>query len=254
MRVFKLLIVAMILLVGSLPSTAQISLRDSSVTIPMAYMGYSHHFTAADMADRFGASSFLSPGFQVKTASQWFFGAEAGFILGGNFKPGFSIFDEWINSNGNIINGDGVPAVVALFERGLIFTGKFGRLFPLSKKNPNSGLLISVSAGYLQHRLKIDVENKSVPQLKGDYARGYDRLTSGFTIGQSIGYLFIGKRRLLNFYFGLEVYEAFTKSRREYVFDLMGPEEGQRLDILIGPKVTWIIPFYKRAPEEYYFY
>lgn len=248
-----LLLTTMMLFVAPLLK-GQISIRDSSVTIPMAYLGFAYHFPAADMADRWGSSTCLSPGFQVKTASQWLFGVEAGFILGGNFKPGFSIFDEILTSEGNIINGDGVPAVVALFERGMILTGKFGRLIPLSKKSPNSGLMVTVSAGYLQHKLKIQVENKSAPQLKGDYARGYDRLTSGFTLGQSLGYLYTGSNRLVNFFIGVDIYEAFTKSRREYIFDLMGPLEGDRLDILVGPRISWFIPIYKRAPEEYYFY
>jgi hypothetical protein len=242
------------LLTCSLPAISQISLRDSSVTIPMVSLAYSYQLPAGDMADRYGSNSYIAPGFQVKLASQWYLGAEAGFILGANVKPGFNILSEMLTSEGNIINGDGVPAVVALFERGFVITGKFGRLFPLGKKSPNSGLLVNVSAGYMQHKIKIDVENKSAPQLKDDYSRGYDRLTSGFLLGQSVGYLYMGTKRLLNFYFGIEVYEGFTKGKREYLFDLMSPDNESRLDILVGPKISWFIPFYKRAPEEYYFY
>lgn len=254
MKILRYLIIIILLASGIDHARAQVSISDSSITIPGMYLAYSYQFPAGDMADRYGSNSYLAPGFQLKLASQWYIGAEMGFILGGNVKPGFSILSEMMTSGGNIINGDGVPAVVALFERGFIITGKFGRLFPIGKKNPNSGILVNVSVGYMQHRIKIEVENNSAPQLKGDYSRGYDRFTGGFSIGQSVGYLWMGKKRLLNFYAGVEVYQGFTKSKREYIFDLMAPDNESRVDILFGPKISWIIPFYKRAPQEYYFY
>lgn len=245
---------AFILVLTFVHSKGQQSIKDESITIPMVYASYAYQFPGADMADRFGTNSSIGPGFQVKTASNWIFGLETNFIFGNNFKPGFSIFKDIMTSDGNIINGDGLPAVVALFERGFIISGKFGKLFPVLSPNPNSGIVVYGTIGYMQHKLRIDVENNSAPQLLGDYKKGYDRLTGGFAISEAIGYQIMGNSRILNFFFGVEFHQGWTKSKREYLFDLKGADKTNRFEILFGPKISWFIPIYQRAPEEYYFY
>ncbi len=231
---------------------APISIKASSLTIPMIYGAYSYQVPLGDMADRFGGSSAIGPGFQVKTSSNWIIGAEWSFIFGNDIKDGFSIFEDIMTSEGNIINGDGLPAVVALFERGNIFTARFGKLCPVLGRNPNSGIHVGIGIGYMNHKIHIEVENNNAPQLIGDYKRGYDRLSSGFAISQFVGYLFMGNSRVANFFVGVEFYQAWTKSRRDYIFDLMSPDKQNRFDMLIGPKIAWILPLHKRAPQEYY--
>ena len=233
---------------------AQVSIKDESLTIPMIYGTFAQQFPGGDMAERYGTNSAIGPGFQVKTASNWIFGAEANFLFGNNVKNGFTILGNIMTSDGNVISGDGIPAVVALFERGFIISGKFGKLFPILGPNPNSGIVIYTTFGYMQHKIRFEVENNSAPQLRGDYKRGYDRLSGGFSISEAIGYQIMGNTRLLNFFFGLECYQAWTKGMREYLFDLQAPPEGNRFDLLIGPRITWFIPIYERAPAEYYYY
>ena len=247
-----ILLTVFFLTTGSLFS--QVSIKDSSITIPMFYVAYSYQFPGGDMAERFGGNSTIGPGFQVKTSKNFVIGAEADFIFGSDVKYGFSIFDDIMTSEDIIINGDGIPAVVVLSERGWIISGKFGKVFPVLSPNPNSGIVVHGSIGYLQHKIRIEVENNSAPQLKGDYNKGYDRLTGGFCLSEGIGYLYIGNGRIANFYVGIEFYQAWTKSRRDYIFDLYAPESGRRFDMLIGPKISWMIPFHKRAPQEYYYY
>jgi len=233
---------------------SQVSIKDSSLTIPMFYVAYSYQFPGGDMKERYGSNSTIGPGFQVKTGSNRIYGAEANFIFGNNVKYGFSIFDDIMTNDGMLINADGVPSVVALFERGWIINGKFGKLFPVLSPNPNSGIMIYGTLGYMQHRIRIEVENESTPQIKGDYKKGYDRLASGFCVSEGIGYMFLGNSRILNFFLGVEFYQAWTKSQRTYIFDLHGPDKEKRFDMLIGPKILWMIPFHKRAPQEYYYY
>ena len=247
-------LLSVIFIVLFLNVEGQVSIKDSSLTIPMFYGAYSYQVPLGDMADRFGGNSAIGPGFQIKTKSNWIFGAEWDFMFGNNVKDGFSIFEEIMTDDGNIINGDGLPAVVALSERGNIFTLRFGKLFPVFSRNPNSGIHIGIGIGFMNHKIHIEVENNNAPQLVGDYKRGYDRLSSGFVISEYVGYLYMGNARVANFFAGVEFYQAFTKSRRDYIFDLMSPDNEKRLDMLIGPKVAWIIPLHRRAPQEYYLY
>jgi hypothetical protein len=48
--------------------------------------------------------------------------------------------------------------------------------------------------------------------------------------------------------------EGFTQSRRSYDYDLMKQDTKKRLDILYGGKVAWILPLYKKAPQEFYIF
>ncbi len=74
------------------------------------------------------------------------------------------------------------------------------------------------------------------------------------TINEFIGYLFLGKTRILNFYAGFEFVQAWTKNRRDVNFDTGEKDDKLRFDILTGFKIGWVIPLYKRTPSDYYFY
>ena len=87
----------------------------------------------------------------------------------------------------------------------------------------------------------------------GDYAKGYDRLTDGISTNEFIGYMYIGNKRLLTFYAGFDFTQAWTRDRRGYNFDLHGPDNTKRFDMLSGIKVGWIIPIYRIAPDKYYY-
>lgn len=220
----------------------------------MAYFQYGYQWPGGDMAASFGSNSVLGGGFQVKNHKNWIFGAEYNYIFGNNTKEGLSIFDNIMTSDGIVISGDGTPSVVALFERGHIGSVKFGKLIPVLSPNPNSGFFFTLGLGVLTHKVRIEVENQSAPQLKGDYKRGYDRLTAGFQLSQAIGYMYFGKRNVANFTISLEVYEGFSKGQRDYLFDTREPGNLSTFDLLLGPKISWMIPFRKRGPQEFYYY
>jgi len=207
------------------------------------------------MAEQFGSNSTIGPGFMVKTSSNWIFGAEYNFLFGNNVINGLDILSEMMTSDGNVISGDGTPALVALFERGNTVGAKFGKLFPVIKNNKNSGVFFTLGIGYISHKIRIEVQNQSAPQLKGDYKRGYDRLSGGLMLNQAIGFMYFGKSRLLNFTFSVEAIEGWSNAKREYYFDLMSPPPKEKqFDFLIGPKIAWMIPLRQRGPKEYYYY
>jgi hypothetical protein len=75
----------------------------------------------------------------------------------------------------------------------------------------------------------------------------------------------MGRTRILNFYAGLEFYQAFTKSLRDRDFDrliydqatdsykVLGKDNNKYLDLFYGIKIVWMIPINKRAPDKYYY-
>ncbi|MCD4734771.1 MAG: hypothetical protein K8R53_01885 [Bacteroidales bacterium] len=234
---------------------SQVSVTDSSLRIPMFYAAFAVQAPDGDLADRFGVNSNIGGGFLYKSQSNFTFGADFNFLFGKTIRNEELLLSNLKTENGNIISMSGNYAAYSLYQRGFYFGGKAGRLFPINKSQPNSGLLLLGSLGYLQHKIRIEVANNDVPQLTGDYKRGYDRLTGGFYIGQFVGYQYLSNSRLLNFFGGIELIQAFTKPFRDINFDTMEADPKQnRLDLLFGIKIGWIIPVYTRMPEKYYFY
>lgn len=252
----RLLIPGLLLTFLTFPfvSGAQNYLKDSVLSIPMVSARVSAHLPGADLAERFGASFAAGPGFTWKTDKNWVWEAGFDYLFGNNVKIKDSIFRLIQTSHQFIIDGNGTPADVSTQERGYFFYVRTGKLLPLRKPNPNSGLLLMAGGGFLIHKIAISVLENTAPQLKGDYKRGYDRLTAGPSLSQFVGYQYLSNNRKYNFFVGLEVQEAFTHSLRDYDFDRMAPDTQNRLDLLIGLKAGWILPIYGRAPKEYYYY
>lgn len=209
--------------------------------------------TAGDMYERWGFNSAVGLDIDYKFKSNFTVGADGSFLFGNRLKQP-EIFDNVINSYGTITSlGTGEPAAVLFNLRGVNANLKVGYVFNRFGNNPNSGLWITLGGGFLLHHINIESIYDVVPQLEGDYRKGYDKLTTGFSSSQFIGYLYQADRRFINFYAGIELTEGFTRNIRTYNFDSGGPENEQRYDCLYSFKFGWMVPVYKRQPREYYF-
>ncbi|MDZ7743336.1 MAG: hypothetical protein U5Q03_16760 [Bacteroidota bacterium] len=235
------------------PASAQKDVENEALNVPMFSAAYAYQFPGGDMAEQFGSNSVLGGDFKVKFKSGWIIGADYSYLFGPNIKNRNQIL-KWVkNSEGELIDQTGGYAAWQMFERGFYSTVKVGKLFPSLGHNPNSGPFFTLGFGYMQHKIRFDVENNTVPQLNGDYKRGYDRLRGGFAAKQFIGYLYMGNTRVINFYAGIEIVEGWTKDLRDYSFDEMKYNSGTSFDLLIGVKVGWFIPIHGRAPEKFYY-
>ena len=125
---------------------------------------------------------------------------------------------------------------------------------PFGRAGKNSGLFLMGGVGFLQHKIHFEDVTRNAPIVGGNYVKGYDRLTNGVLVSQQIGYLFLDKRRRINFYVSLELSQGFTKVRRSYDFAAKKPLDESRLDLQNGIKVGWIFPVYKKLPADYYYY
>jgi hypothetical protein len=119
--------------------------------------------------------------------------------------------------------------------------------------NANSGIWVSGGLGFMAHKIRIESLYDVVSQLEGDYRKGYDKLSMGFSTRQFVGYLFQSNYRLIRFYGGFEFVQGFTMNMRNYNFDTGGPETDLRFDLLNSFKVGWIIPISQRTRGEFYY-
>ena len=240
-----------ILLLSSGFVFGQRNLRDSSINTLIIGINYKLDFPAGDFADTWGLHSSIGLDANYKFKNNLTLGFNKGFLFGNTFlQP--EIFDDLLTTEGTITNLNGLPANVLFLLRGWNSHINVGYVFNQLGNNPNSGLWINAGAGFLMHKIRIESIYDPLPQLQGDYAKGYDRLTYGFSTSQFIGYLFQADRRFLNFYAGFEFIQGFTQNRRAYNFDLGGPDNTSKFDFLYGLKVAWMVPIYKRAPKEFY--
>jgi len=233
---------------------AQANVKDSALSINMFYATYGFGMPGGDLDERFGFSNQIGFGYMYKAKNGWNISLEGDFIFRDGVKNTQSILSNIATSDGFIIDEAGVFANVMLLERGYTIWAKVGKLFPFAGSNPNSGLLVQLGGGMLQHKIKIQDPNNSAPQLKGDYKKGYDHMCNGPALSQYIGYQYLGNLRKLNFFAGVELVQAFTSARRSYYFNEMVRPDEKRIDLLNSLKVGWYIPLYKKTRQKYYYY
>jgi len=238
-----------------LHTNAQVSLKDSSIFMPIIYASYGYFIPGGDMADRFNNNSSIAFGVQIKTVSNWTFGLEYNHLWSSSINDGDSILKHVLTSDGQLIDIGGLYAVFDMFGRAFTITGQVGKVIPVFSPNPNSGILLKAGIGYMQHWVRIQVkEQESVPWLDGDYNKGYDRLTSGLVLNQFIGYSYVGSTRVLNFFGGFEFSQGFTQNRRDIDFDTGMKDDKKQIDLLFGFRIGWMIPVYRKTTSGYYFY
>ncbi len=204
-----------------------------------------------DMKNRYNKNFDIGMPILYKTSKNLIVGIEGNYLFSGNVKE--DVLGNMYNTSGTITDANGNPASVRLNERGFTLYGVVGTLINKLGKNKNSGLLLYMGLGYMQHQIHIADIGRSLPQVYGNLKKGYDRLTGGFAAEQFIGYMYLAKNRLANCYGGFTFQEGFTTGLRGYQYDLMAPDNKKRIDVLIGVRIGWILPLYKKAPKEFYY-
>lgn len=236
----------------SLNLFSQVSIRDSAISFGMLGATVQYQLPGADMADIFYNDINVGAFFQWKFKNNWLLGVEGEFFFNDNIKSN-TILSGISTHLGEVISVDGSYAQIQTMERGFRIALKTGRVFPLFGPNPNSGLLTTIGAGMLQHKIRIDVKDNNVPELDDNYKKGYDHLTNGLALTEFIGYMHCSNSRLINFFAGFEFTQGFTKNRRDMNFDTMSKDNTQHLDLLFGFKAGWFFPLYKHAANKYYY-
>lgn len=241
---FLILIIAQI-------SFAQKSMKDSVFATSLISFNYAFQVPSGDLQYRFGNNSNIGISFTYKTKHNITFSTQNSLIFGNSIREKFPL--ESISEAGGLpIASNGQEALVRAWQRGFLNHILIGKIIPISSKNKNSGIWIQIGGGFMQHKIRIENIGKTAPQLSAEYLKGYDRLTNGFSTQQFIGYFYLSNLRLINFYAGLELNQAWTQSRRDWDFDLMKKDTQKRFDVLNGFRIGWIIPLYGQSTNKYY--
>jgi hypothetical protein len=220
--------------------------------LPLVGVHLSGQVPFGDLAKRFGPSLGVGGTFLFKTRHNWLVGAEGNYFFGRNVKE--DVLSNLKNADGFITDNEGYPADLRVTERAICVQLLGGKVFDVLSANRHSGLMVLLGAGVMQHRVKFYDRQSKVAALAGDLKAGYDRLSLGFSLSQFVGYLFLSEHRMVNFYTGFEFFEGFTKSLRKFNYDTGQPDTSPRFDGLVGFRFGWILPLYKKKPDEFYYY
>lgn len=224
--------------------------------VMMICFSYAGQWPFGHMQERFGYNNNVGFALNYKMKRNFTIGAEGNFLFGEKVRES-GVLSAIATSTGEHISVDGSVNTISLAERGWQMKVLFGKIIPLSSKLLNTGIYLQTGLGFLQHKIYINVREERYPQLDKTYRKGYDRLTNGFCISQLIGGVFLRQKSFISLYGGFNVDVAFTKNRRNWNFDLHGPDNRNRVDVLLGFKLCWVIPVFLKENEQeekFYYY
>ncbi len=250
----KIFFLTFFIILISINSFSQTKTDTSSLF--MINTAYSLQLPGGDLSNRFGINSAIGLGTMYKTKNNWLLYGFWDYKFGNQLTDeSTNIFDNIKTSSGQIINQDGEYGIIHLSERGFSASINFGKIIPVKFESNNySGLLFYVGPYFLQHKIYIENDGNNIPEVIGDYRKGYDRLTNGFGINEFIGYIHNSNTQIFNFFAGFEFSQAFTKNRRSFDFYLRTADTQNRKDYLFSFKVGFNVLLSKRKTNNYYYF
>ena len=213
---------------------------------------YGYYLPAGDLSDRFGSNFKISiaPSYYFHN-SNFFVGIEGSYIFGSEVKE--DIISNLLLYDGNVVGIDKSFVTPILYERGVLAGVNAGKIIPFGS-HKRTGLKLELGIQKWWHWIHFQKERDQIPQLEGEYKKGYDRLTGGFAVKGFAGYQYLARKSRINFYIGMETYAGFTSNLRRYNYNTASVEDKRRNDIMTGVVAGWILPLYiVKHPEEIYY-
>ena len=225
--------------------------KDSIIPLFIVGVHGGGELPSSDMVKRFGPDLTAGGTVLRKTKQNFLYGIEGNYFSGATVKE--DVLRQMKNAEGSITNNEGYPTDLRINERGLSAQLLIGKILNIDKKNKNSGLIFTFGLGYIQHKVHFYTQENKLASVNGSTVYGYDRLTAGISGTQFIGYLHLSRRRMINYYAGFTFLEGVTKSLRKFNYDTAMPDTKWRFDVLSGFRIGWIMPLYKKMPNDFYY-
>ena len=230
---------------GTFDAFAQVS-RDNEGSVFTINIDYGFHLPAGDLVDRFGASNSVGGGIDFISKNNLIFGLQAYANFGNEVKqnPFASLAPDPLNDR-LLPTANGEVTTVQLKQRGQYYGIHFGKLFGIMPNNPRSGIRLTLGGGYMQHKIRVQDDPQAfIAVIAGDYKSGWDKLTSGMAITGFLGWQLLSLNRRVNFSAGIEYTHGLTQGQREFDFELGGPDNAERVDVMLGVRLRWSLPIY----------
>lgn len=227
---------------------------DSSLAFPYFQVHTSFQMPSGDLSKRFGNNMNVGASAVYKFQNNFLISIDGNYFFGKDVKENVLSQLQTSYSGGNfVIDNEGYPADLRVNERGWNLTLNIGKIFYVGGKNKNRGIHYQIGAGYFQHKIKLYDAQKRVAAVKGDWVKGYDRLSIGPGFYQYLGYTYLSSNRYVNFTIGFEMFYAITKNVRYYDYTTASVDDKLRHDFLFGIRFGWILPIYRKADGLFFY-
>ncbi len=199
-----------------------------------------------------------------KTKSNWMVSVDGDLWFGynsNNLTWRMERMGDIYTSQGYLMGVDGNDGAVTLYNRGFAVRPGIGKIIPLFHKNPDSGILLKLSAGWFMQKTvhTQDLKEGEVPQLNDKMMPLYDHLRNGAILTESIGFIYMSNRSTyVNFKVTFDLSQCWSWSTRPYTIDkvmgLNGKDNNRYFDLMGGIKLSWMFPFTGKTSYDYYYY
>jgi len=220
---------------------------------PFLGLQFNYGFQASqgDLKTRFGNHLALGSGLDyILPSKKLIFGLQYHFHYGSVVKE--DVLADLRNSQGFIFGSLGGVADVQLRQRGF-YTGLSAGYYQRFKDN-GMAFSANLGAGLLQHKIRVQDNSGAADYISGVYLKGYDRLSNGLALYQSIRFQQLTPARRFNYYVALEMIEGFTQSRRDFDYASGTVMNENRLDVIIGLRFCYYLPVISgKKPEEIFY-
>lgn len=250
---FSRFFLCLFLLANIGPLFSQQSMKDSSISMTLLEVTYRGGLPSGDWGSRFGYISMAG----IQGGHKWksnFYLSTGIHLLFGDAVNEFDMLANILDESGLLIGNTGILTEYRISAGGLMVPFTAGKIFPIfPSHNPNSGIYVELGGQYLRHKVGFQAYDDDVAQIVGDYQKGYDRLTAGFGLRESIGYAYYSSNGYINLSVGVDFSQNFTRGQRSIQFDTGEAYTTSFLDMLSGIRFSWTYPIYQRAPRTYYY-
>ncbi|MAO71947.1 MAG: hypothetical protein CMD02_05505 [Flavobacteriales bacterium] len=226
--------------------------QDDTFKNKMILFEYSYQVPITNLANDFGNNSSMGLCY-LQNKNDFLLGFDANFMFGGNVRD-TTILQLISTDDGFLINASGELDEVLLYERGInthLMTGKSFRF----EANNLTGIYIYGGLGYLQHKIRLESNRTTLPQIEGNYLYGYDKFTNGLSTKICIDYMYFDKKNSIKYHIGTEFINAFTTIKRRYNFAQMEEfDQSLKLDQIVGLRFGIIIPINRNNEAKFHYY
>jgi len=206
----------------------------------MVGINYAYNIPAGDLDNRFG--NFFNSGVDLKVQTgEWLFMLENNFLFGSESK--IDVLSNLRTEEGYIIDGENLLDIGTSIG-GLRSILSIGRLINLGKEESGWSFSTGMGGGLYRRKIRFTGDGSQLTQLRDPYYKGYDQLSAGLVLQESLGLLYLSTNRMINFHFRLLITQGFAKDMRKIHYNPNLTVSPNQFDLNFGCQLTWILPFY----------
>lgn len=203
-------------------------------------INYGYNIPAGDLDDRFG--SYFHSGFDFNfQTGQWFLMLENNFLFGSESK--IDVLSNLRTEEGYIIDGENLLDIGTNLG-GLRSVLSIGRLIHLGKEESGWSFTTGLGCGLYRRKIRFTRDGSQLTQLRNPYLKGYDQLSGGLELQESLGLLYLSTNRMINFHLRFLIMQGFVRDLRKTHYNPNLTVPANQFDLNFGWQLTWILPFY----------